>query len=243
MAESDSIDEDRLRQQAQQRLERRKRRLQSPEERLALITGRPVEAESRERESTAEDPPLELLTRGTQAGGQGGGQGGCQGADLLANLLAGTEAASQAGGHQLPGDSQQVSGLVWVMLGLLVRITLETEYSGLIGHNVFLPFALTLSLLISLGHVNITPSTSSTILSAGDQSDSLICFYFTLSFSADAVRGSVEGCRIYHQVSVIWPAVYKNYLGLPLLLHRLARRHRQFSRQNILGLAASNTFC
>ena len=39
-------DEDRLRQEAAKRLERRRRKMMSPEERLAKITGRPVSSSS-----------------------------------------------------------------------------------------------------------------------------------------------------------------------------------------------------
>ena len=162
MADSESTkDEERLRQQALLRQERRRRRLQSPEERLALITGRPVE-ERRESvtTSTADDPPLETLTRELRPGvvGRSGES------ELLAGLLGGENGL--AADHQAPSSSE-LSDWVWVMLGLVVRITLETEYSVVIGHNVFLPFALTVSLCLSLGYMKIAPSTTSTILSAG----------------------------------------------------------------------------
>jgi len=82
-------DEDRLRQEAAKRLERRRRKMMSPEERLAKITGRPVSSTSPTNESLpssnfttestmtstnqdgslsrnslqVDDPPLETLTR------------------------------------------------------------------------------------------------------------------------------------------------------------------------------------
>ena len=165
MAESESGEaEERLRQQALARQERRRRRLQSPEERLALITGRPVE-ETRESvtSSTAEDPPLETLTREVRPPGLAP-TSSVEG-NVLASLLGG-ETSSEAAGLQSPA-SCELSDWVWVMLGLVVRITLETEYSVVIGHNVFIPFALTVSLCCSLGFLKVAPSTSSTILSAG----------------------------------------------------------------------------
>ena len=182
---SPSSEEERLRQQAQQRLERRRRKMQSPEERLALITGRPVEANIASISPptvacvgsvgsvgtmTAEDPPLETLTRDTRPDSlllQASSPTGAE-TDLLSNLL--------GSGGEVSADSKsgvartQLSDLVWVMLAVVVRITLDTDYSALIGHNIFLPFALTLSVMMSLGYIDISlnTSTGSTILSAGN---------------------------------------------------------------------------
>ena len=185
--ESTSTEEERLRQQAQQRLERRRRKMQSPEERLALITGRPVEAveavEALEADTktgvegqpsvgtvgtmTADDPPLETLTRDSRPDRllrQGSASGET---DLLTSLLAG---GGEASADTKQGETKsQLTDVVWVMLALLVRMILDTEYSAFIGHNIFLPFALTLSVMMSLGYINISlnTSTGSTILSAG----------------------------------------------------------------------------
>ena len=181
--ESTSTEEERLRQQAQQRLERRRRKMQSPEERLAIITGRPVEAvEVVEADTstvegqasvgsvgtmTAEDPPLETLTREGRPDRllrQGSASGET---DLLTSLLAG---GGEASADTKQGETKsQLTDVVWVMLALLVRMVLDTEYSALIGHNIFLPFALSLSAMMSLGYINISlnTSTGSTILSAG----------------------------------------------------------------------------
>ena len=51
--EDAAIEEDRLRAEAAKRLERRRRKMMSPEERLARITGRPVSQVS----PTLESPP------------------------------------------------------------------------------------------------------------------------------------------------------------------------------------------
>ena len=178
MAETESslTEEERLRQQAQQRAERRRRKMQSPEERLALITGRPVERGVLPVEAveavgtvgtvgtmTAEDPPLETLTRDTRPGpGSGSPE-----TDLLSSLLG---SAGEVSADTKPGETKsQLADLVWVMLAIVVRITLDTEYSFVIGHNIFLPFALSLSVMMSLGYINLSlnTSTGSTILSAG----------------------------------------------------------------------------
>lgn len=174
--ESTSTEEERLRLQAQQRLERRRRKMQSPEERLAKITGRPVESVEPDSSSpagpsvgtmTAEDPPLETLTRDTTRPNTLMRQGSGPEVDLLSNLLgSGVEGSAET----KPAETRtQLTDLVWVLLAVVVRVLLDTEYSAFIGHNIFLPFALNLSLMMSLGYINISLSTStgSTILSAG----------------------------------------------------------------------------
>ena len=185
-AESTNTEEERLRQQAQQRLERRRRKMQSPEESLAKITGRPVEpavATSSDLTSppalpvsagcpsvgtmTAEDPPLETLTR-DQRPNSLLRQGSSQEADLLSSLLGSCGAEGSADPRQADTKTQ-LTDLVWVLLAVVVRLLLDTEYSAFIGHNIFLPFALSLSLMMSLGYINLSlaTSTGSTILSAG----------------------------------------------------------------------------
>ena len=184
--ESASTEEERLRQQAQQRLERRRRKMQSPEERLALITGRPLQADTNTSPlpvtveaveaveavgtvgtMTAEDPPLETLTRDIRPEGRLRPGSSSAETDLLSSLLV---SGGEVSADTKPGETQsQLASLVWVMLALVVRITLETEYSFVIGHNIFLPFALSLSVMMSLGYINLSlnTSTGSTILSAG----------------------------------------------------------------------------
>jgi len=97
-------EEDRLREEAAKRLERRRKKMLSPEERLARITGQPVgsvitademgtvEVGGSRSQSTApiasDDPPLELLTRDPLAPrGSPGPE-----SDLLSNLLGGANA-------------------------------------------------------------------------------------------------------------------------------------------------------
>ena len=184
-AESTNTEEERLRQQAQQRLERRRRKMQSPEERLAKITGRPVEPVVATSDltsppalpvsagcpsvgtMTAEDPPLETLTR-EQRPASLLRQGSSQEADLLSSLLGSSGAEGSADPRQADSKTQ-LTDLVWVLLAVVVRLLLDTEYSAFIGHNIFLPFALSLSLMMSLGYINLSlaTSTGSTILSAG----------------------------------------------------------------------------
>ena len=176
--ESTSTEEERLRQQAQQRLERRRRKMQSPEERLAIITGRPVEPGGTNTVETppsppsvgtmtADDPPLETLTRDSRPDRLLRQGSSSAETDLLSNLLG---SGGEAGADSKPGETKtQLTDVVWVILALLVRIILDSEYSVVIGHNIFLPFALNLSVMMSLGYINISlnTSTGSTILSAG----------------------------------------------------------------------------
>ena len=159
--------------------------MQSPEERLAKITGRPVEPVVATSDltsppalpvsagcpsvgtMTAEDPPLETLTR-EQRPASLLRQGSSQEADLLSSLLGSSGAEGSADPRQADSKTQ-LTDLVWVLLAVVVRLLLDTEYSAFIGHNIFLPFALSLSLMMSLGYINLSlaTSTGSTILSAG----------------------------------------------------------------------------
>jgi len=192
-------DEDRLRQEAAKRLERRRRKMMSPEERLAKITGRPVSSSSPVGEEApssltgvasssssdqistctstvqAEDPPLETLTRDPTRGSfsnilpQGAGSEG----DLLSSLLGGGGLPGELGGGQGGAGAAQppppATGgvdIIWVMLALVVRLVLDTEYASLIGHNCVLPYILTLGLMYNLGYVSSSASTVSSLLSA-----------------------------------------------------------------------------
>ena len=99
---------ERLRQEAARRLERRRRKLLSPEERLARITGQPVVAGPGACTTTTasvgagEDPPLELLT---PSSGPGPAREVGPGPDLLSSLLGGGAGAEggapQQGGQQV----------------------------------------------------------------------------------------------------------------------------------------------
>merc|ERR1719219_2809555 len=148
-----------------------------------MITGRPVESVDTSSSSnsppalpvslgspsvgtmTAEDPPLETLTRDHRPDSLLR-QASSNEADLLSSLL-----GSGAEGGAGPGQAEtrsQLTDLVWVILAVVVRLVLDTEYSVVIGQNIFLPFALSLALMMSLGYINISlaTSTGSTILSA-----------------------------------------------------------------------------
>ena len=154
--------------------------MQSPKERLAIITGRPVESSTDTvvdslsssvgttvGTMTADDPPLETLTRDSRPDRLLGQGSSSAETDLLSSLLG---SGGEVGTDTKPGETKsQLTDVVWVVLALLVRIILDTEYSAFIGHNIFLPFALSLSVMMSLGYINIAlnTSTGSTILSAG----------------------------------------------------------------------------
>ena len=104
---------ERLRQEAARRLERRRRKLLSPEERLARITGQPVAGPGACTTTTAsvgagEDPPLELLT---PSSGPGPAREAGPGPDLLSSLLGG----GAGGGAPQPGG-QQVGQVIWTDL-------------------------------------------------------------------------------------------------------------------------------
>ena len=213
---SDAVtDEERLRQEAARRLERRRRKMMSPEERLAKITGRPVAASSSPDTSPtvqmpgdpificdnqccnallflgseeltaatpctvatntaapADDPPLETLTRDSGLLAPGPGLGGPEG-DLLSSLLGGGggQPGGAAGGAAAAGSAGTNTDVVWVLLAVVVRLALDTEYAALISSSALLPFALTLSLLYTLGWVVPHTSTVSSLLSAGNMSN------------------------------------------------------------------------
>ena len=127
----------------------------------------------------ADDPPLETLTRDPTRGPfsnalpQGAGSEG----DLLSSLLGGGGLPGELGGGQGQGGAAQPPApatggvdIIWVMLALVVRLVLDTEYAGLIGHNCVLPYTLTLGLMYNLGYVSSSASTVSSLLSAGTSS-------------------------------------------------------------------------
>merc|ERR1712034_76253 len=131
--------EERLRQEAAKRLERRKRKMMSPEERLAKITGRPVESESPVSEVVSsggttpapadapsasispaahveDDPPLEHLTRDPFTADTPTMEG-----EFLTNMLGGQASSSP------PSDPVKFSHSIWLFLALAVRLLLQTE--------------------------------------------------------------------------------------------------------------------
>jgi len=159
--------------------------MQSNEERLALITGRPVEsseagegpgeterpvrpalpcarapqqgpqADSRVGEvGDAGDPPLELLTRDV-------GAGGSDPAALLSSLVGGG-----GGGQEQGSPPVQFSLLLWPLLALVVRLTLDTEYSSYLSHSALLPFPLAVTGLLLTGHLSLANLNSTSLLSA-----------------------------------------------------------------------------
>ena len=179
---TDSLnDEDKLRQEAARRLERRRRKMLNPEERLAKITGRPVPASppsspSVETDSSvvqgeqmiststspADDPPLETLTRDAFSNFLTTPGSSSETGDMLSSLMSGHQTGAAAGQHSRLND------VVWVMLAVLVRLVLDTEFAPYIAHNCVLPFILTLASLYLLGLVTAPQSTASSLLSAGD---------------------------------------------------------------------------
>ena len=61
--------------------------------------------------------------------------------------------------------------MMWTLLAVVVRLTLDTEYAALLSSSALLPFALTLSLLYRLGWAVSHTSTVSSLLSAGNLSN------------------------------------------------------------------------
>ena len=79
---------------------------------------------------------------------------------LFPGAAAGGSASSQAAAGQ--------ADVIWVMLAVVVRLVLDTEYSWCIKHNCILPYILTLVTTYQLGYVSPPPaSTASSLLSAG----------------------------------------------------------------------------
>ena len=131
----------------------------------------------------AEDPPLETLTRDSGLlAGPGPGLGGPEG-DLLSSLLGGGggQPGGAAGSSAAAGSAGTNTDVVWVLLAVVVRLALDTEYAALISSSALLPFALTLSLLYTLGWAVPHTSTVSSLLSAGNTSNNkLFALYLYL---------------------------------------------------------------
>ena len=71
--------------------------------------------------------------------------------------------------------------MMWTLLAVVVRLTLDTEYAALISSSALLPFVLTLSLLYRLGWAVSHTSTVSSLLSAGNTSNNkLFALYLYL---------------------------------------------------------------
>jgi len=168
-------EEDKMRQEAAKRMERRKRKMMSPEERLAKITGRPVEsvtpvsgldtAPTEERSSppaitsasaVEDDPPLENLIRDPFMADTPSMEG-----DLLSNILGG-----QAGASSLPSNPVKFNQSVWLFLAVAVRLLLETEFSWTVGNNMVAPFIVMIITLMATGHLDIANLQASSLLSA-----------------------------------------------------------------------------
>ena len=171
-------DEERMRQEAAKRMERRKRKMMSPEERLAKITGRPVEevspildvVPSGESISTTDvpsvtvssstqsvdDPPLEHLTRDPFTADTPTMEG-----EFLTNMLGG-----QAGSSP-PSDPVKYSQSIWLYLALAVRLLLETQYSWILGNNMLAPFIVMVSILMTTGYLSLANLQTTSLLTAG----------------------------------------------------------------------------
>ena len=87
-------------------------------------------------------------------------------------------------GHPAPAAAGLVGtnrDMMWTLLAVVVRLTLDTEYAALISSSALLPFVLTLSLLYTLGWVVPHTSTVSSLLSAGNTSNNkLFALYLYL---------------------------------------------------------------
>jgi len=170
-------EEEKLRLEAAKRLERRRRRMMSPEERLAMITGRPVSAPSaadvvdpvpsqidsvpvspslRDSSNQAgDDPPLENLTRDTLPAETPGMEG-----DLLSSLLGGQASSTPV------VDPVQFSHCVWPLLALAVRLLLETDFSWILADNMIAPFFLTVIVLMTTGYLSLANLQTTSLLTA-----------------------------------------------------------------------------
>jgi len=167
-------EEDKMRQEAARRMERRKRKMMSPEERLAKITGRPVESISPvsylETAPTEEisappanpftavedDPPLENLIRDPLTDETPTIEG-----DFLSNILGG-----QASTSSPSSDPVKFSQSVWLFLAMSVRLLLETEFSWAIGNNMVAPFIVMTTTLMTTGYLDMANLQASSLLSA-----------------------------------------------------------------------------
>jgi len=141
--------------------------MQSPEERLAKITGQPVAEVVADVQAGAqvqhtggghtEDPPLEMLTRDPQPE-----------VDLLSGLLgAGGAGGGGGGGGGAPQQNPvRFSQAVWFFLALAVRLLLETEYKVYIMESGVLPFLLLLPVMMVTGHLHLPSLRSASLLTA-----------------------------------------------------------------------------
>jgi len=184
-------DADRLREDAARRMERRRRKMQSPEERLAKITGRLIEEETGDRiqetnenrqidvqendilvprpivtsttpTTECDDPPLEHLTRDESMITNDNlyPMSGGRDTDVLSNLLS-------PGTSSVPSQPcVRYSNILWLLLAVVVRLMMDTEYSVWLADSVILPFLMVLSGLIITKYLDLSNLQSTSLLTA-----------------------------------------------------------------------------
>jgi len=190
MSEASTLleEEARLRDEAARRLERRRRKMQTSEERLSKITGQPVSASSAGTPSPdpaspmpspngrapplfdsppnpllpldpVPDPPLEDLERDPFS--QNRDLDGGMDANMFNNLMMG----NSAGGAGVKSEVK-VYTVVWVILAACTRLLLQSPYSHLVADNIVVPFLLLLTGLILTRVVDLRNLQSSSLITA-----------------------------------------------------------------------------
>jgi len=181
-------DEEKLRQEAARRLERRRRKLENANERLSLITGQPassirlddsyaVDSSSADHSAGTLPDPMTTFTRvldhQTIANGSLPSDRNAMNRILpdkddnvpdppLEALVRNPLQSSPSHSQKTPASP--VSNLVWILLAAVSFVLLQCEYGHFIGHSIWTLFLLTICSLAVINKIEVG-STAGSIIS------------------------------------------------------------------------------
>jgi len=171
-------DEDKLRQEAARRLERRRRKLENASERLSLITGQPASSirldDSFAIDSSAADPMStfdhQIITNGSLPSSNINAVNRILPSqednvpDPPLETLVRNPLQSSPSHSQTTAACSPVSNLVWILLAVVSFSFLQFGYGHFIGHSIWTLFLLTICSLAVLNRIEVG-STAGSIIS------------------------------------------------------------------------------
>lgn len=160
-------EEDRMREEAARRMERRRKKMENSEERLAKITGQPVGSGPRVSLDLPSLSYYEIASNGIAlpaSHSDGTGNHRFLADDPpLEHLVRSAEPAAAS-------PAKQCSNLVWVLLAACVFFLLQSPWAYFLSQSAVLPFLLTFISLCVTGHISLQPSSAvSSLVSAALQ--------------------------------------------------------------------------
>lgn len=224
-------DEDRLREEAARRAERRRKKLEQGEERLARITGQPVGSGPR---VSLDLPNLSYYEMPSSSGSDLQQYSPTEAATDNFRWLAGEDPPLEqlvrpehvpTAGPDTPSPpppvarSNQCSHLVWVSLAILSYLILQTSSAHYLSNSAILPFLLTFFSLCVSGHISLqSSSAASSLISAALMLCGLNPKVVSFLLSSLATVRSLSSCFAVYLLSlilthVVWEAILKQTSG------------------------------